>query len=229
MGKVDLVRFDSAEALARAAAREWLDAVPATGDHYAAFSGGRIAEKFFDAIVSAVRQEDRSLTHVHFLWADERCVPPEHPDSNYRLMRMRLLEPLKIPEAQAHRIKGELEPALAAREASDAFARIVRPALDFVFLGMGEDGHIASIFPGDPIAEASSEYYRPVVAPKPPPQRITLAMHAMMAARNVWVLASGAGKEEALGKSLGPGLATPLAHLMKARPLTRVFTDIARK
>jgi 6-phosphogluconolactonase len=107
--------------------------------------------------------------------------------------------------------------------------RIVRPALDFAFLGMGEDGHVASIFPGDNAEESPSIYYRPVMAPKPPAQRITLVMHAILAARNVWVLASGRGKEEALGKSLTPGASTPLGRVVGGRDFTKVFTDIPGK
>ena len=94
---------------------------------------------------------------------------------------------------------------------------------------MGEDGHIASIFPGDPINELPTEFYRPITnAPKPPPERVTLAMHALVAARNVWVLVSGPGKERALGESLA-GDKTPLGQLLKRRILTRVFTDILQK
>ena len=224
MGKVDLIRFESADALAQAAAREWLQSI--TQPHYAAFSGGRIAEKFFDAITSEVQRTNRPLAAVHFFWADERCVPPDHPDSNYRIMHDRMLKPLKIPDAQVHRIKGELGPAPAAREASTEFARVAPSGLDFVFLGMGEDGHIASIFPGDPLNEQPKKYYRPVLnAPKPPPGRVTLAMHAIVAARNVWVLASGSGKTAALGKSLS-NFDTPLGQLIKKRQMTQVFTDI---
>jgi 6-phosphogluconolactonase len=93
---------------------------------------------------------------------------------------------------------------------------------------MGEDGHIASIFPGDALEE-SSEPYRPVLnAAKPPPERVTLAMHAMVSAKSVWVLASGTGKAGALGKSLGT-VETPLGELIQKRALTRVFTDFPPK
>ena len=228
MGKVDLVRFKSPAALAQTAAREWLKSVPLAKAHYAAFSGGRIAENFFDAITAKARQQPSTLANVHFFWADERCVPPEHPDSNYRVMHVRLLQPLNIRDAQVHRIKGELGPVAAARDAAAQFGEVVRPSLDFVFLGMGEDGHIASIFPGDALQE-SLEPYQPIVdSPKPPPQRVTLAVHAMVAAKNVWVLASGAGKAEALGKSLETA-ATPLGQLIEQRTFTRILTDICPK
>ena len=145
-------------------------------------------------------------------------------------MRARLLEPARVPETQVHRIQGELGPLRAARAASDEFARTVKGPLDFVFLGMGEDGHIASIFPGDPLEESPNEFYRPVFgSPKPPPERVTLAMHTMVAARNVWVFVSGAGKELALGKSLTEGAKTPLGILLKRRLETRVFTDFPPK
>lgn len=225
MGRAELVRFDSAEKLANAVAKEWLGEVARTPRQCCAFSGGRIAEKFFEAL----RALSPALNNVHFFWADERCVPPDHPDSNYRLMHTRLLGPLKIPEGQVHRIRGEAPPAVAAAEASEQFARIVRPALDFVFLGMGEDGHVASIFPGDNAEESPSVYYRPVIGPKPPPQRITLGMHAIQAAQNVWVLASGPGKEAALGKSLGPEANTPLGKVIGGRSFTRIFTEIPAK
>jgi len=228
MGKVDLVRFESAEALAQAAAHEWLGSI-AQPKHFAAFSGGRIAENFFDAIAMEVQQRKTSLAGVHFFWADERCVPPDHPDSNYRVMHARLLQPLNIPDAQIHRIKGELGPIPAAGEASTEFAARVQPVLDFVFLGMGEDGHIASIFPGDPLKESPTDFYRPITnAPKPPPERVTLAMHAIAAAKNVWVLASGPGKERALGESLSSDR-TPLGQVLKRRILTRIFTSIPPK
>jgi len=230
MGKIDFVQFQSADVLADAAAREWINTLPSTGPHYVAFSGGRIAEKFFDAITTIAREHNLSLAQIHFFWADERCVPPDHPESNYRLMRTRLLQPLSIPEAQVHRIKGELEPAAAAREASLELGRVANGVLDFVFLGMGEDGHVASIFPGDPLAESVTEYYRPVfAAPKPPSRRVTLAMHTMVAARNVSVLVSGLGKEDAQGKSLDSGSTTPLARLLQKRHLTKVLSDIRPK
>lgn len=227
MGKVDLVRCESADALAQAAARAWLETIQPAQPHCAAFSGGRIAEKFFDVITAEVRQRKFSLAGVHFFWADERCVPPDSPESNYYLMRKRLIEPLNVPDTQVHRIKGELEPLAGAKQASVELSRLARPALDTVFLGMGEDGHIASLFPGEPLGDSPAEPYRAVFnSPKPPPQRITLAMQPMVAARSVWVLVSGVGKADALGKSLAQQGETPLAVLLERRNFTRVFSDV---
>jgi len=103
-----------------------------------------------------------------------------------------------------------------------------QPLLDLIFLGMGEDGHVASLFPGAPdeVVRKKSVYV-PVVAPKPPPRRITLNFATIAAARQVWVLASGAGKEQALRESLADEGKTHLSRVISLRQVTIIFTDIA--
>jgi len=199
-----------------------------------ALSGGRIAKDFFSAVVRQARERGQSLAQVHFFWADERCVPPDHAESNYRSAAELIFTPLGVPVQNVHRIRGEDEPEHAAREAEDELCRFApvnaagQPVLDLILIGMGEDGHVASLFPGE--AEdvmALPVVYRAVTASKPPPRRITLGYAAIAAAREVWVLASGAGKEAALRESLSPGGATPLARVLRARERTRIFTDLA--
>jgi len=97
--------------------------------------------------------------------------------------------------------------------------------LDIAFLGMGEDGHVASLFP-PPETAPHTGVYVPVIASKPPPERITLTFPVLESAREAWVLVSGSGKEEALCDSIAPDGKTPLAHLIRQRPLTRVLTNI---
>ena len=227
----ELIPCPSDARLADHAAQEWLDQLPASsaGLYLVGLSGGRIAKQFFAAIAQRARASD--FSKVHFFWADERCVPPEHPDSNFLLAQKNLFEPLQISEDQIHRIHGEEAPQVAAHKAtSELMARASLssngwPILDMVFLGMGEDGHVASLFPHG-ADEASGAVYYPVIASKPPPNRITIGYGVLAEARSVWVLASGAGKEEALRTSLDGTASTPLRKVLDSRGMTRIFTDV---
>jgi len=231
MGKVELIRVKDDLALSQMAAQQWLSTLDPGRRYCVAFSGGRIAAKFFQALVAHPRHKLLACREMHFFFADERCVPPEHPDSNYRLMKEHFADQLKIPEDHIHRIPGELLPSAAAEKATQDFLNGCGrdangvPAFDIIFLGMGEDGHVASIFPADPEIE-SPDLYRAVIASKPPPNRITLGLHIILRAKEVWVLASGAGKANALRESLDPKGDTPLASVVRGRSKTVVFTDV---
>jgi 6-phosphogluconolactonase len=233
MGTFQLEQFSDPQSLATAVAAQWLDQLARRGaaPYHTALSGGRIARDFFDAAAQGVNRTRVSLAQVHFFWADERCVPPEHPESNYRLALEQLFKPAGIQEQQIHRIRGEEKPEEAAQAASEEIRRVVPlnnggwPVLDLIFLGMGEDGHVASLFPPVQSARGDSVYLA-VMAKKPPPARITLRYEAIAAAKQVWVLASGSGKEAALRESLAERGQTPLAEVIRSRKETRVLTDI---
>jgi 6-phosphogluconolactonase len=229
--------FASDNELARHVASAWLRAVasaPRTNTpQKIALSGGRIARKLFVSIAEQATAQKISLAHLHFFWADERCVPPSDPESNFAIASELLLRPLGIVDDHIHRIRGELDPDTAAAEAArDLLATAPRnadgtPVLDWIFLGMGEDGHVASLFPGEKISAIESpSVYRAVVASKPPPHRITLGYPTLAAAREVWTLVSGAGKERALADSLAPGNATPFTRVLTSHPHTKIFSDI---
>jgi 6-phosphogluconolactonase len=238
MKRFELISFESADALARAAADAWLAEVEAAKiagrEHCVALSGGRIAEAFFARSAERAGALGLDLSHAHFFWADERCVPPEDAQSNFRLAFDLLLAPLRVPQHCVHRIRGELPPDEAAAEARREICRIApllesgQPSLDLVMLGMGEDGHVASLFPAEPDEIKSSRaVYRAVRnSPKPPPNRITLGYAAIVAARRVWVLVSGAGKEEALRQSLDLSGRTSLGRVLALRPHTKIFSDV---
>jgi 6-phosphogluconolactonase len=170
---------------------------------------------------------------VDFFWGDERCVPPGDPESNFAMAQELFLRPLRIDASRIHRVKGEDDPDAAARDAASELCSIAprngqgNPVLDLVLLGMGEDGHVASLFPGEsPEAIHDKRVYRAVTAVKPPPKRITLGYSTILAARQVWVMASGSGKVQALSDSTASGGDAPLARVLRLRGWTRIFTDI---
>ena len=237
MNRSELIPFPDTETLVQQVAGRWLDAVDAAAasgkPFHVALSGGRVAGRFMAAAHGLGTARGTRWDNVHFHWGDERCVPPDHADSNYKLAQSALLDPAGIDAARRHRLRGELPPEEAAHMAEVDLARVTGtvsgnvPVLDLVFLGMGEDGHVASLFPGAPEAVVNSNrWVIPVIGPKPPPQRLSLTFQVLAAAKEVWVLASGVGKEEALRESLRIGGSTPLAHLLSLRSRTRIMTDL---
>lgn len=237
MKGLELLRFSNPQALAEAAAMAWLEELntlreQSQGVYSVALSGGRIAGVLFSALSGSPIRTALLKVPVHFFWADERCVPPADPESNFRLADQRFLRPVRMPPERVHRVRGEL----AAEEAAAKAERELRqwcgcpegqPLIDLILLGMGEDGHVASLFPGE--AESSrrdSAVYRAVTSPKPPPQRVTLGYAAIAAARQVWVLISGTGKEAALREVLEGQSNLPLARVLRQREKTRILTDV---
>lgn len=230
----------SPEALARAVAARLREAVAARAAARTVFmlalSGGRLAARLFEEAVAAERAgRTPALTAptVHFFFADERCVPPEHPASNFALARAHLFAPLGVPPERIHRLRGEADPSAAAAEAERELRALTTtpphewPRLDLVLLGMGEDGHVASLFPDAPDAVRESRaVYVPVVGSKPPPRRLTLTYAALAAARAVWILVSGPGKAATLAAALRPDNSLPLARVLRVQPAARVFTDL---
>ena len=244
MKNFELISFATADKLARAVASAWLDEIEAANRavkmHCVALSGGHIARNFFAAVAEQAKARKigdggtPSLpTNVHFFWADERCVPPDDPESNFYLAKELLFEPLKIGDAQIHRIRGENSPEAAVKAASAEISKIVPlneaglPIFDLIFLGMGEDGHVASLFPGkSDVLILDKVIYRAVNnSPKPPSNRVTVGYTTITAAKQVWVLVSGAGKETALRESLFSEGRTPLARVAQFRTHTKIFSD----
>ena len=237
MKNVELISFANADELARAAASAWLDAIESTNRagklHSVALSGGRITQKFFTAAVEQTKARAVSFANVHFFWADERCVPPTHPDSNFKMAHELLFAPLNIAAEKIHRLRGEDAPAAAVQSAEIELRGVTvsyknhQPVLDLVLLGMGEDGHVASLFPGAgaEILDCTEPFLVIENSPKPPPTRISLSYAAIAAAGEVWVLASGVGKEAALRESLKPDGRTPLARVIRSRRV-KLFSDI---
>jgi len=227
-----LRHFDDSESLTEAVAQRWHEVLvqrDRPNSFTVALSGGRTPKALYKAFV--VKAEGAQLDNVHFFWGDERVVPPTDDESNYKLASGPLFQALKIPETQIHRVQTEQDETFAVQQAESEICRVAeldasgQPVLDLIFLGMGEDGHVASLFPGDQEAVESQAVYRAVTGPKPPPRRITLGYCALAAAREVWVLVSGEGKKKALENSLLADGVTPLARVLQSRKNTEIFTD----
>ncbi|HEX3628278.1 MAG TPA: 6-phosphogluconolactonase [Verrucomicrobiae bacterium] len=243
--KVELISFPGPDALAAAAADAWLDEIEAANregkSHCVALSGGRITQKFFLSTTEKAIARKTSFAGVHFFWADERCVPPDDAESNYKLAADLLFTPLRIAPAQIHRLHGELPPEEAVPMANAELNRVAcnengQAIFDLIFLGMGEDGHVASLFQNARFeartnAKCNDSFVFVSDSPKPPPRRMSLNYKAIAMARQVWVLASGAGKEDALKRSLNTEGQmseedTSLGRVIKSRSTTKIFVDI---
>jgi 6-phosphogluconolactonase len=138
---------------------------------------------------------------VQVTFSDERCVPPDDKDSNFGMARESLLSVVPIPEGNAFRVRGEIDPAAAAEEYEAKLKAVAarfgeeRYAHDLLLLGLGPDGHTASLFPGSPALEENVRNVIPATGPKPPPQRITFTFPLINAAREVAFLVSENSKQ----------------------------------
>lgn len=198
----------AAQYFSRAAAA----AIAARGRFTVALAGGSTPAGLYRLLGEPTwaAQVDWGRTLVFF--GDERCVPPDHPWSNYRMARETLLAAVPLPAANIYRVAGELEPATAAATYAAALRRAFglrgagRPTFDLILLGMGDDGHTASLFPGMPalderrrivVASAVPDYVQPAVS------RVTLTFPVLNAARHVIFLVAGASKAEKVRAILG--------------------------
>jgi 6-phosphogluconolactonase len=228
---VDALAAEFAARLARAVRR----AVRARGRFALAVPGGSVAAALLPRLAGAAID----WTDVDLFWCDERAVPPDHPDSNYGAARRLWLDRLAPPGPRVHRMEaggGDRPGTRSFAGGSDldtaaaAYARVLRdslgdpPRLDMALLGVGPDGHVASLFPGHAALE---ERIRPVLAiadaPKPPPRRLTLTLPVLIAARQVTIAAFGAEKAAVIRAAIEDDrrFDLPVARLVRAarRPL----------
>ncbi|HEY7258626.1 MAG TPA: 6-phosphogluconolactonase [Gaiellales bacterium] len=162
-------------------------------------------------------------SQVHIWFGDERCVPPGDEDSNYRMAHETLISRIDIPAANVHRIRGEDDPDKAAATYADEIDGL---SLDLALLGLGPDGHTASLFPQSPALDVRDRSAVAVVASKPPARRITLTFPVFERASSILVLAPGESKAEAIRAVLrGPDKRYPASMLPADR--TTILTDTA--
>jgi 6-phosphogluconolactonase len=211
------IRVAASADAARRGAAELLGETAARGGHIA-LSGGSTPGPAYE--LAARLQPDWTRAEIWF--ADERCVDPGDERSNYRLVRERLLDRLGRGPAAEHRIRGELP---ATRAADEYEAELRGVSLDLALLGIGSDGHTASLFPNDP---ALDELARSAVAVhRADADRVTLTLPALRGAGVVLFLATGADKADAVGRAFGepPSPATPASLVRSANGITYAFLD----
>jgi 6-phosphogluconolactonase len=182
-------------------------AVAARGRARLALAGGRTPARLHQRLAQPSQAARVPWSAVQVFFGDERCVAPEAPESNLRAARETLLEPLGLGPSQVFAIDGTAPPAVAA---ADYAARLGPEPLDLVLLGVGDDGHTASLFPGGPELAARAA----VVAtrsPRPPTDRVSLSLPTLRAARRVAFLVLGADKAPAVA-AVWAELALPLAR-----------------
>lgn len=190
--------YHSTTELEQAALHAILDAARQAIAQRSAFhivlAGGTSPRRVYELLRHA--STDWSAWQVYI--GDERCLPPDHAERNSRMAAEAWLDHVAIPSTQIHYIPAELGPAAAAQAYSQKLASI--ELFDLVLLGLGEDGHTASLFPGhDPgLASGTPDAIAVHDAPKPPPQRVSLSARRLSAARQVIFLVTGAGKKQAV-------------------------------
>ncbi len=209
--KPEIRTFKNVEKLSRAAAHLFVDqaaqSIAERGRFLVALNGGSTPTRLFQ-LLAADFGDQVDWRNVHVFWGDERCVPPDDPGSSYGQARDALLSRVSIPETNIHRVKGELGPVEASRNYSRTLSEFASlpfdwPRFDLVYLGMGEDGHTASLFPHSPLDV--SEPTMPVTAhyQDRPANRVSLTPIVFNSARMIAFMATGEKKAQTLAEVLG--------------------------
>ncbi len=222
--------YSEESALIRAAAQRLVtlanEAIGTRGRCLVALSGGSTPRPLYELLASEPYATGVDWSRMHLFWGDERCVPPDHPDSNYRMTRKALIDRVPLPVENVHRIRGEDEPQEAAAE----YERMLREffghgdtptrSFDLALLGMGPDGHTASIFPGTPATTEARRWAMAVHVERPRDMwRVTLTTVVLNAAANVTFLVAGADKAARLQAVLREGAESrPLLPAQLIRP-----------
>lgn len=224
--------------LSRAVAEEIVTlaghATRATGRFTIVLAGGETPRTLYRLLADEY-QERLPWPKIHLFWGDERYVPPDHSDSNLAMAHEILISRVPIPPHQVHPIPTDLDTPERAAAVYEALLRAsfgeTQPTFDLVLLGVGEDGHTASLFPGDPILRETTRWVSAVLAPPTYPQRrrITLTLPALHLAHTVFFLVSGQGKQATV-RSLLQGSERARTHYPAAmvRPAGRLAWWINR-
>ncbi len=219
---------DGPRELAQEAARSTAEVIDSTirarGTCYWALAGGETPRGCYEALAAEPYRSRLAWERVRFFWSDERLVPVDDPASNYGMARAALLSRIEAREDYVFPLQ---DPA----RYSELLGRLPRngglfPRFDLIHLGMGEDGHTASLFPGDPALGEQRALVLRVRAVKPPPDRLTLTLPVLNAARQVLFLVQGPGKRDALARVLAGDASIP-AGMVRPDGQLRFLVDRA--
>jgi 6-phosphogluconolactonase len=176
--------------------------------------------------LGALREAAVDWSRVTLYWGDERAVPPDHAESNFGLTEQMLLLPLGGRAPKAVRMPADKQDlAEAARE----YSKVLPPALDLLILGVGDDGHVCSLFPNHPgLTVQNSRVLAITDSPKPPPRRLTLSLSYVVSSHSIWIVAVGPRKHGLLQQAvLAHGTTTPLDLVVRQGRSVTIFTDQA--
>jgi 6-phosphogluconolactonase len=199
------------EALSHRAASIFLDASKnsiKTQKRFAvALSGGLTPRRMYTLLGSKSYHDKIEWRHVHLFWADERCVPKENEESNFRLAYESFLSKISVPASNIHRVKGEEDPEKAGKDYENDMRKFFGisgiPVFDLTILGMGEDGHTASLFPDSKALEEKIRLALPVYMKRPKCDRVTLMLPILNNSAQILFLVSGPSKANIVNEILG--------------------------
>jgi 6-phosphogluconolactonase len=184
-------------------------AITSRGRFVLGLSGGKTPKPVYEMLANPDYSDAINWNFTHVFWSDERCVPPDHVESNYRMGRDLLLNRVRVPVANFHRIHGELEPKEAAdlyeADLRDFFGKrmnTARPRFDLHLLGIGEDGHTASLFPGLPAVHETEKWVVSHYVEKLDTWRVTMTPEAINAAANIYFIVTGEEKNATVKRIL---------------------------
>lgn len=213
MNKPEIIICDDAEELSRKAAAQFTSiadsAIARAGRFAVALSGGSTPKALYSLLASSAYRDRLDWSRVHIFFGDERCVPPDHAESNYRMVEEALLSKIQMTVRNIHRMAGEKEPRQAAEdygsELRDFFALGPGqwPRFDLVLLGLGEDGHTASLFPGSAALHDQEHLVAPAYVEELKAHRLTLTLPVINNAEEIIFLIAGAGKSAIVEHLLG--------------------------
>jgi len=201
----EAVALFAADAVVKAAS----SAIADRGVFHWVLAGGTTPKRCYELL----RDADIDWLNVHIWFGDERCLPAGDVDRNDRMADEALLQHVPVPPAQVHRIEAELGPDVAAARYSALLAEA--PAMDLILLGMGEDGHTASLFPANPALDDPRPAIPVYHSPKPPPERVSMGYAVLNAARRCLMMVAGKGKADAI-RRIRAGERLPAARVQNS-------------